>query len=141
MSPTPTSQTNEGHLYTVTAPDDYISFHTTLQLVTKQGCKPLPVTLDPGAHVNTITLSYCRLLFPKHFTCNGNLKLHTLRSTRCTWSLHDSKTKSFLGFFTTDVHTRPTQKSFPSHSMSSRTPQPLTLYPAVLPHILPPGNY
>ena len=36
------SQVDEGQLYTDRAPNGYRSFHTTLQLITKQGCKSLP---------------------------------------------------------------------------------------------------
>ena len=35
------SQVDESQLYTDRAPDGYRSFHTTLQLITKQGCKTL----------------------------------------------------------------------------------------------------
>ena len=43
----PPSQTGKGQLYTDRAPDGHRAFHTTLQLVTKQGCKPLPIKVDP----------------------------------------------------------------------------------------------
>ena len=51
---------NEGQLYMDRAPDGHRAFHTTLQLVTKQGCKPLLVKVDPRADVNTIPLSNYR---------------------------------------------------------------------------------
>ena len=56
MSFNPTTTWDEGQLYTDQAPDGQTSFHTTLQMVTKQGCKPLPVKVDPGADINTIPL-------------------------------------------------------------------------------------
>ena len=51
---------NEGQLYTDKSPDGQRSFHTMLQLVTKQGCKSLLVKVDTGANVNTIPLSHYR---------------------------------------------------------------------------------
>ena len=50
------SYSNEDQLYMDRAPDGQKSFHTTLQLVSKQGCKSLLVKVDPGADVNTIPL-------------------------------------------------------------------------------------
>ena len=43
--------------------DGHTLFHTTLQIVTKQGSKPLPVKVHPGADVNTIPLTKYRKLF------------------------------------------------------------------------------
>ena len=51
------SQMDEVKLYTNRASDGHRAFHTTLQLVTKQGCKPLPIKVAPRADVNTIPLS------------------------------------------------------------------------------------
>ena len=68
MSFNPTTACNEGHLYRHQAPDGQTSFHTTLQMVTKQGCKPLPVKVDPGADINTIPLTCYKTIFPQHFT-------------------------------------------------------------------------
>ena len=48
----------EGKLITNTVSDGQTSFHTTLQVITKQGTKPIPVKVDPGADVNTIPLSH-----------------------------------------------------------------------------------
>ena len=48
------SPTNEGQLYTDKAPDGHRAFHTTLQLVTRQGPKPLLVKVDPGADASII---------------------------------------------------------------------------------------
>ena len=69
------SQTGKGQLYTDRALDGCRAFHTTLQLVTKQGCKPLPIKVNHGADVNTIPLSKYRSLF------TPSLKPHTLRGT------------------------------------------------------------
>ena len=57
MSFNPNTDWNEGQLYTDWAPDGQKLFHTTLQMVTKQGCKPLPVKVDPGADINTNPLT------------------------------------------------------------------------------------
>ena len=62
------SSCTEDQLYTDRAPDGQRSLHITLQLITKQGCKSLLVKVDPGADVNTIPLSHCKTLFPKHLT-------------------------------------------------------------------------
>ena len=85
------------------APDGHQSFHMTLQLITKQGCKPLSVTVNPGTDANTILLSRYRSIFPQHFHSNVTLKANSLRKTKATWSLHDGKTYLFIGFFTVDV--------------------------------------
>ena len=47
----------EGQLITDRASDGHTSFHTTLQIDTKQGAKSIAVKVDPGAEVNTIPLS------------------------------------------------------------------------------------
>ena len=47
----------EGQLITYRASDGHTSFHTTLQVDTKQGAKSIPVKVDPGAEENTIPLS------------------------------------------------------------------------------------
>ena len=62
--------------------DGQTSFHTTLQMVTKQGSKSLPVKVNPSADVNTIPLTKYRKLFPAHFTKAGYLKLKALHPTR-----------------------------------------------------------
>ena len=71
------------------------------------------VKVNPGADVNTTPLNWYRSLFPKHFTPNGRLKPDTLRSTWCTWSPHDRKTQSFLGFFTSQVQHKTTPAIIP----------------------------
>ena len=95
-----TSQTDtspEGTLHMDVASDGQTSFHTTLQMVTKQGSKSLPVKVNPGADVNTITLTKYRKLFPAHFTKAGNLKQKVLQPTRHTWTVHDETPQQFLG--------------------------------------------
>ena len=47
----------ETHLITDTAVDGQTEFHTTLQIVTSQGCKPLHVKVDPGATGTIMPLS------------------------------------------------------------------------------------
>ena len=47
----------DGKLITDTASDGHTSFHTTLQIITSQGSKPLHVKVDPGSDVNTMPLS------------------------------------------------------------------------------------
>ena len=71
----------ETNLITDTALDGHTAFHTTLQIVTSQGCKSLQVKVDPGAESNLIPLSRFRAAFPKHFTKSGALKKSALQ--RC----------------------------------------------------------
>ena len=113
MSFNPTTTCNEGQLYTDWAPDGQTSFHTTLQMVTKQGCKPLPVKVDPGADINTIPLTHYKTIFPQYFTRDGHLKKNVLKSTASTWSLHDGQRKHFLGFFTVDIQHKTLPKLIP----------------------------
>ena len=82
-------------------------------MVTKEGCKPLLVKVDPGADINTIPLSHCKTIFPQHFTKDGHLKKNVLRSTTSTWSLHDGQKKQFLGFFTMDIQHKTSPKLIP----------------------------
>ena len=77
VSSNTTSKTQEGQLYTNMAPDGHRPFHTTLQLVTKQGCKSLLIKVGPGADVNTIPPSHFKTLFPMHFNKDGNLEQKT----------------------------------------------------------------
>ena len=99
-----TETSAEGKLHTDIASDGHTSFHTTLQMVTKQGSKPLPVKVDPGTDVNTIPLTKYRKLFPTHFTKAGNLKQKVLHSTRHTWTAHNETPQQFLGYFIADIH-------------------------------------
>ena len=64
------------------ASDGHTSFHTTLQMVTKQGSKSLPIKVDPGADVNTIPLTKYRNLFPAHFTKAGELETEGITSNK-----------------------------------------------------------
>ena len=80
------------------ASDGHTSFHTTLQMVTKQGSKSLPLKVDPGTDVNTIPLTKYRN------TKAGNLKQKALHSTRHTWTVHDETPQQFLGYFIADIH-------------------------------------
>ena len=79
MSFDPNTTCHEGQLYTDRAPDGQTSFHTTLQMVTKQGCKPLPVKVDPGADINTIPLKCYKTIFPQHFSKDGHFKEECLK--------------------------------------------------------------
>ena len=72
------SQVDEGQLYTDMAPDGHRSFHTTLQLITKQGSKSLLVRVNLGADANIIPLSRYWSLFPQHFHTNGTLRANSL---------------------------------------------------------------
>ena len=73
-------------------------------MITKQGSKSIPVKVDPGADVNTITLSKYKKLFPAHFTKAGNLKQKALHPTSHTWTAHNDKPQQFPGFFIADIH-------------------------------------
>ena len=99
-----TETSAEGKLHMDVTSDGHTSFHTTLQMVTKQGSKSLPVKVDPGADVNTILLTKYRKLLPAHFTKAGNLKQKALHPTRYTWTAHDEIPQQFLGYFIADIH-------------------------------------
>ena len=75
----------------------------TFQLITKQGCKPLSVKVNPGTDANIIPLSRYKSIFPQQFHSNGTLKANSLRKTKATWSPHDGKTHHFISFFTVYV--------------------------------------
>ena len=112
MSFDPNTACHEGQLYTDWAPDGHILFCTTLQMVTKQGCKPLPVKVDPGADINTIPLTFYKTMFPQCSKKDGHLKKNVLGSTASTWSPHDGQKKHFLGFFTIDIKHKTLPLSF-----------------------------
>ena len=99
-----TDSSPESKLHMDVASDGQTSFHTTLQMVTKQGSKSLPVKVDPGADVNTIPFTKYRKLFPAHFTKACNLKQKALHQTRHTWTAHDETPQQFLGYFIADIH-------------------------------------
>ena len=63
------------------ASNGHTSFYTMLQMVTKHGCKPIPVKIDSGAKINTVPLSKYKKLFPAHVTKSGNLKSKALYPT------------------------------------------------------------
>ena len=65
----------EFYLLSDTTSDGHTSFHTMLQMITKEGCKSPAVTIDSGAEINTITLRKYKKLFPAHFMKPGNLKI------------------------------------------------------------------
>ena len=99
-----------------------------LQLVTKQGCKSLPVKVDPGTDVNTIPLSHYKTLFPNHFTKDGHLKQTTLRTIASTWSPYDGHTQHFMGYFTIDVQHKTSPQIIPfSFCVFENSTRPFTL--------------
>ena len=113
MSFDPNTTYHEGQLYTDWAPDGQTSFHTTLQMVTKQCCKPLPVKVDSVVDINTIPLTRYKTIFPQHFTKDGHLRKNVLRSIASTWSPHDGQKKHFMGFFTIDIQHKTLPKLIP----------------------------
>ena len=109
----PRPYTVEGQLITDRAFDGHTSFHTTLQVDTKQGGKSISVKVEPGAEVNTIPLSCYRKLFKKNFTKAGNIKKNVLHPTSHLWSSHDSKPQQFLGYFIINIHHKTISKTLP----------------------------
>ena len=75
-------------------------------MVTKQGSKPPPAKVDPGADVSTIPLTKYRKLFQAHFTEDITLKQKALHPARHTWTAHDETPQQFLGYFFADIHHR-----------------------------------
>ena len=73
----------ETDLITDTVLDGHTAFHTTLQIVTSQGCKNLQVKVDPGADLSTIPLSRFRSAFPKHFNQIWNAKDKCFKTNVC----------------------------------------------------------
>ena len=87
---------HEGRLLVDTAFDGHTSFHTMLQIITKQGCKSIPVKVDPGTEVNTIPLSkYKKKLFPAHFTVRQPQKESIMSNNTCLYSMWQQPTKVF----------------------------------------------
>ena len=86
----------ELNLLTDTTFDGHTSFHTMLQMLTKQGCKSVPVKIDSGAEINTVPLSKYKKLFPAHFTKSGNLKNEALHPTTHMWTAHDMTPQKYL---------------------------------------------
>ena len=90
--------------------DGQRSFHTMLQLATKQGYKSLLVKVDSGANVKTIPLRHYRTLFPSHFTSQGHPKKRTLLEVpQALGPPHNGHIQQFLGYFTIDVKHKPPQ--------------------------------
>ena len=102
-----------GQLITDTVSNGHTSFHTTLQIITKQGAKSISVKVDPGADVNIIPLSCYRKLFRKNFTRAGNIKQNVLHLTSNLWSSHDNKPQKFLGYFIINIHHKTISKTLP----------------------------
>ena len=90
-------------LITDIAIDGHNSFHTTLQVITSQGSKPLHIKVDPGASCSSIPLSYFHKTFPKYFTKSGALKKTALKPTWMTWSAHNRMCQNFLGYIVLDI--------------------------------------
>ena len=78
----------ELNLPTDFASHGHTSFHTMLQMITKQGWKPLPVKIDSGAEINMVPLSKYKKLFPAHVTKSGKLKSNALHPTTKPHGLH-----------------------------------------------------
>ena len=82
-------------LITDTTIDGHTSFHTTLQVITCHGSKPLHAKVEPGASCNSIPLSCFHKVFPKYFTNSGALKRTAVKPTWMTWSAHDGMFQNF----------------------------------------------
>ena len=107
------ASSEETHLITDTVIDGQTAFHTTLQIVTSQGCKPLHVKVDPGADCSTIPLSCFHSAFPKHFTKSGALKKSALKPMYATWSAHDGECRHFLGYIVLNIQHKTTPQILP----------------------------
>ena len=108
-----TASSIETNLITDTALDGHTAFHTTLQVITSQGCKNLQAKVDPGADCSTIPLSHFRSAFPKHFTKSGALKKNALQPTYATWSAHDGQRKHFSGYLVLNIQHKTTPQILP----------------------------
>ena len=121
------------NLVTDTMIDGWTEFHTTLQVITSQGSKPLHVKVDPGAECSSIPLSHFCKTFPKHFTKSGALKKSALKPMWTTWSAHDGTCQNFLGYIVLDIQ----HKTLPQTLLckfyafeDSTSPHILLSYPA-----------
>ena len=103
----------ETNLITDTALDGHTAFHTTLQVVTSQGCKNLQVKVDPGAESSIIPLSRFCSAFPKHFSKSGALKKSALQPMYATWSAHDGKCRHLLGYIVLNIQHKTTPQILP----------------------------
>ena len=123
----------EGQLITERASNGHTSFHTTLQIITKQGAKSILVKVDPWAEVNMIPLSQYRKLFKKNFTKAGNIKQNVLQPISHLWSSHDSKPQRFFGNYIINIHHKTLSKILPVrfYIFQDTTNPPILLsYPA-----------
>ena len=118
-----TASSIETNLITDTVLDGHTAFHTTLQIVTSQGCKNLQVKVDPGAESSIIPLSCFRAAFPKHFTKSGALKKSALQLTYATWSAHDGKCRHLLGYIVLNIQHKTTPQILPIKFYVLRTTQ------------------
>ena len=91
------------NLITGTAIDGHTSFHTTIQVITSQGCKPLHVKVNPGASCSSIPLSHFHEAFPKFFTKSETLQKTAIKATWMTWPAHDGTCQNFLGYIVLDI--------------------------------------
>ena len=65
--------------------------------------KQITIKIDPGARVNTISLSGYQKIFHHNIEKTGYPKPSTLNLANHSWISHDSKPKPFLDQFITDV--------------------------------------
>ena len=79
------------------------SFHTTFQVITSPGSKPLHMKVNPGAECSSIPLSHLHKAFSKHFIKSGAQKKSALRPMWMTWSAHDGTCQKFLGYIVLDI--------------------------------------
>ena len=112
----------ETNLITDTALDGHTAFHTTLQIVTSQGCKNLQVKVVPGADCCIIPLSHFCSAFPKHFTKSGTLKKSALQPMLTTWSGHDGKHRHLLGYIVLNIQHKTTPQILPINFLCFRGP-------------------
>ena len=103
----------ETNLITDTALDGHTAFHTTLQIVTSQGCKNLQVKVDPGTESSMIPISRFHSAFPKHFTKSGALKKSALQPMHATWSAHDGKHRHLFGYIVLNIQHKTTPQILP----------------------------
>ena len=123
-------------LITDTAIDGHTSFHTTLQVITSQGSKPLHIKVVLGASCSSISLSHFHKAFPKYFTKSGSLKKRALKPT---WMTLVSPWWIMSKFFRIHRTRHPTQDPFPSSTLKFyifkyfTSPEILLSYPTSLP--------
>ena len=74
----------------------------------------MTIKIDPGAQVNTITLSKCHALFPNKLTKSRLPKPNALLPTAHTWMSHIGLPKPFLGHFVAEVMHASEPRSYPT---------------------------